>query len=277
MNPSRPPAYQTVIRMLPFKKGAAAYALGCILGERVRAVVHQAKMRLDLREWIQQQMFLGEYEPEQTGWFRECLEPGDAVIDVGASFGYYTTLGSALVGPSGRVFAFEPSPIAGRVIEEAIRDSGIRNIVLTKAAVGKANGSVPLYLPNSRSLHSPSIFYSDPAFSPVQVPMMSLDCFEPLQDVSKVKLVKIDVEGYEPDVLDGMEHLIRSRRIENVLCEFNSGWLLRNSTTPERLLDRFLGLGFDIRKQTTLQRIPTGKPGETFDLQDIWFRMKGSP
>ena len=75
----------------------------------------------------------------------------------------------------------------------------------------------------------------------------------------------------------GWKHLIRSRRIENVLCEFNSGWLLRNSTTPERLLDRFLGPGFDIRKQTTLQRIPTGKPGETFDLQDIWFRMKGSP
>ena len=106
MSPSRPPVHQTVIRMLPFKKGAAAYALGCILGKRVRAVVHQAKMRLDLREWIQQQMFLGEYEPEQTGWFRECLEPGDAVIDVGASFGYYTTLASALVGPSGKVFAF---------------------------------------------------------------------------------------------------------------------------------------------------------------------------
>lgn len=274
MIPMRPPAYQTVIRSLPFKKEEAAYALGCILGARVRAVVHQATMLLDLRETIQRQMFLGEYEPEQTGWFRECLEPGDTVIDVGASFGYYTTLGSALVGPSGKVFAFEPSPVAGRVIEEAIRDSGIRNIVLTKAAAGKANGSVPLYLPNSRSLHSPSIFYSDPNFSPMQVPMISLDCFEPLKDVSKVKMVKIDVEGYEPDVLDGMELLVRSRRIENVLCEFNSGWLVRNSTTPKRLLERFLELGYDIRKQTMLQRLPTGKSGETFDLQDIWFRMK---
>jgi len=277
MNPMRPPAYQVVIRSLPFKKEAAAYALGCIMGARVRAVVHHATMLLDLRETIRQQMFLGEYEPEQTGWFRECLEPEDTAIDIGASFGYYTTLGSALVGPSGKVFSFEPSPVASQVIEEAIRDSGIRNIVLTIAAAGKANGSVPLHLPNSRSLHSPSIFYSDPDFSQVRVPMISLDCFEPQKDVSKVKLVKIDVEGYEPDVLDGMEHLVRSRRIENVLCEFSSGWLVRNSTTPKQLMDRFLELEFDIRKQTTLQRLPKGKPGETFDLQDIWFWMKGLP
>ena len=277
MKPARPPVYQTLIRMLPFQQEAAAHALGCILGSRVEAVVHQATMRLDLREGIQRLMFLGKYEPDQTRWFGECIKPGDTVIDVGASFGYYTTLGSALAGPSGKVFSFEPSPVASRVIEEAILDSGIRNIVLTKAAVGKAAGSVPLYLPDGGSLHSPSILYSDPAYSPVQVPVISLDGFGPLQGVPKVKLVKIDVEGYEPDVLEGMEHLVRSRRIENVFCEFNSGWLSRNGTTPERLLDRFLGLGFAIRQRTALQRIPTGKPGETFDLQDIWFRMKGPP
>ncbi|MBP2673940.1 MAG: FkbM family methyltransferase [Deltaproteobacteria bacterium] len=277
MKPERTPACQIVIRALPFKKEAAAHVLGCILGGRVRAVVHQAKMRLDPRERIQRMMFLGEYEPEQTRWFKECIEPGDIVVDVGASFGYYTALASALVGPSGKVFAFEPSPVASGVIEETIRDSGIRNIVLTKAAVGKAPGIVPLFLPNDGSLHSPSIFYSDPAYSPVHVPMLSLDGFDPLKDVPKVKMVKIDVEGYEPDVLDGMERMVRSRRIENVLCEFNSGWLSRNSTTPERLLARFLDLGFAIREKTALQRIPTGKPGETFDLQDFWFRRKDLP
>jgi hypothetical protein len=70
-------------------------------------------MLFDLRETIQRQMFLGAYEPEQPGWFRECLGPGDIVIEIGASFGYYTTLGSALVGPSGKVFAFEPNPVSG--------------------------------------------------------------------------------------------------------------------------------------------------------------------
>ncbi len=93
MNPARPPTHQTAIRMLPSNRDGAAYAPGCIMGSWVRAVVHQATMRLDLKERIQRQMFLGKHEPEQTGWFRGCLQPRYAVLDTGARFGYYTAFG----------------------------------------------------------------------------------------------------------------------------------------------------------------------------------------
>jgi len=218
-------------------------------------------------------MFLGAYEPEQTAWFNRCLSSGDTLIDVGASFGYHTTLGATLVGPSGRVFAFEPSPIASKVIEDAIKDAAVHNIVLTKAAVGKGKGSVSLYLPTTQYLHSPSILQSDSAFVPIQVPVIALDQFEPLKNASQIKLVKIDVEGYEPDVLDGMEDLIRAKRVENIICEFNSGWLKRNSTTPKQLLERFMDLGYRIHMQTELRENLIGHHGELFSLQDIWFSI----
>jgi FkbM family methyltransferase len=259
--------------MLPFKKGAAARALGLLFGRRIKAVVNQATVRLDLCEMIQLQMFLGLYEPTQTAWFKECLRPGDVFIDVGASFGYYTTLGTSLVGPTGKVFAFEPSPIANQVIEEMIKDSKLQNVLLTKAAVGRESGNVSLFLPTTRHLHSPSILYSDPGFVPVQVPVIALDRFTPLENVPKVKLVKIDVEGYEPDVLAGMDHLIKQERIENIICEFNSGWLNRNSMTPKLLHEHFLDLGYQVRMQTRLEENLIGHHGELFDLQDLWFSL----
>ena len=252
-------------------KSAVARALSMLFGRRIKAVVNHATVKLDLCEIIQQRMFLGLYEPAQTSWFKQCLRPGDVFIDVGASFGYYTTLGASLVGPTGKVFAFEPSPIASQVIEEMIGDSMLQNIILTKAAVGKDKGDVSLFLSTTPHLHSPSILKSDLGFVPIQVPMVALDHFAPLENVPKIKLVKIDVEGYEPDVLAGMERLIKEKRIENIICEFNSGWLKRNGMTPQQLQKRFLELGCIIHMQTKVEKYLAGDHREFYYLQDMWF------
>jgi FkbM family methyltransferase len=274
MNAARIPWYQALISSLPYRNRVSR-AIGILRRGRMRAVVNKATYRLDLREAIQRQMFLGSYEPIETMWFKRCVGTGDTFIDVGANFGHYTTLGASLVGAMGKVFAFEPSPLASEVLEEMIEASGIENVLLTRAAVGNSNGSVELFMPTTDYLHSPSIMASDPDFVPLQVPVIALDTFEPLTNVATIKLVKIDVEGYEPDVLDGMEHLIRTRRVLNIFCEFNSWWLERNSTTPSHLLERFLDYGYEISERTALQQGLTGHKGAVFNLQDIWFKLPG--
>jgi FkbM family methyltransferase len=268
---------QSAIRNLPYKKGRIVDLLGELTGGKTRAIVNSARMRLDLREAIQRSMFLGTYEPEQTSWFRSCLRPGDIAVDVGASFGYYTTLSSLLVGSTGRVFAFEPSPIASVVIENAIAESGIANVVLTRAALGRQASKVSLFLPNTPELHSPSILPSDADFVPVDVPVIRLDQFSPLANHHKIRLVKMDVEGYEPDVLEGMTGLLEAGRVENIMCEFNSGWLRRNSTTPASLLDKIQKHGFKIHAQTSLRSTLIGQKGESYDLQDMWLTLTGEP
>jgi FkbM family methyltransferase len=210
-------------------------------------------MRLDLGEMIQLEMFLESYEPTQTLWFKQCLSPGDVFVDVGASFGWYTTLAASLVSETGKVFAFEPSPIASKVLENMISESNYSSIVLTRAAVGSQNGTVSLFLPTTRYLHSPSILPSDPEFIPTTVPIVALDYFSLLDNVPKIKHMKIDVEGYEPDVLAGMERLMGKKRIENIICEFNSGWLERNSVTPHQLFDHFIEFGYQVHKQSFMK------------------------
>ena len=90
-------------------------------------------MRLDTGEAIQGAMAAGAYEPEQTAWARECLLAGDRFVDIGASFGWYTALASTIVGPMGRVFAFEPSPIASDVIANTIAENQLENVTLVRA------------------------------------------------------------------------------------------------------------------------------------------------
>jgi FkbM family methyltransferase len=266
--------YQSLIRKIPFNKNLACNLIGMIANGKVNAIVNQANMKLDIKEGIQRQMFLGCYEPTQTNWFKTCVKNGDVFIDVGANFGYYTSLGASIVGEKGRVFAFEPSPVANIVIENMIADSNINNVVLIKSAVGDTNGAVDLYMPNTEYLHSPSIMQSDIDFTPIQISVVTLDNFEPFKGIDEIKLIKIDVEGYEPNVLDGMDNLIKEKRVKNIFCEFNSWWLERNSITSKQLLERFLDYRYKINLQTKLQEKIPGHKGIFFDLQDIWFTLR---
>ena len=100
-------------------------------------VVNGIPMRLDAGEFIQRSMAEGVYEPIQTGWVRQHLHPGAVFVDVGASFGYFTSLAWSLVGARGRVFAFEPSPHAFAALTRNMGGPRFGNITLVNSAVGR--------------------------------------------------------------------------------------------------------------------------------------------
>ena len=239
---------------------------------RTTVIVNGLKRRLDLREGIQSSMASGAYEPHQTEWVRSILRPGGRFVDVGASFGHYTSLASGIVGAEGRVFAFEPSPVAHASLLEMVADNGITNIELCQAAVGDREGEVEILLPPDDQLHSPSIFSCEDGFTPHRVPLVRLDAHAPLADGVPIDLIKIDVEGFEPNVIEGMRLLIARGMVRNISCEFNSGWLRRNAgMTPARLIKTIRGLGYAVVASTE-KVVGMERDGETpFELQDVWF------
>ena len=131
-------------------------------------VVNGIPMTLDLNEGIQRQMATGVYEPHGTAWVRQNLRPGSVFVDVGASFGYYTSLASSLVGPEGHVFSFEPSPIAYTTLKNNIERAGISNITLLNKALGRKAGELTIYMPPAEGLHSPSAFVSHESLPPAE-------------------------------------------------------------------------------------------------------------
>lgn len=237
------------------------------------ARVHSYLMRLDLEDAIQRQVHAGQYEPEQTRWLSRALAKGHRFVDVGANCGYYAALASHLVGETGRVFAFEPSPAVADLIAEMVDVNRITNIELVRAAVGADNGDIEIYVPTEASpVHSPSVFYSDASFAAVRVPMVALDKYPPLADGTAIDFVKVDVEGFEPNVIEGMKQLCKDGLVRNLVCEFNSGWLRRNSGyTPERLFNVIQDMGFTVHRKTK-KVVGIESDGETpYELQDIWF------
>lgn len=230
---------------------------------------------LDPTEGIQGAMVSDTYEPAQSDWVRSILQTGARFVDVGASFGYYTSLASRIVGPTGRVFAFEPSPVAYKSLVEMISDNQIENIEVYHAAAGDRDGKVDILLPPNGELHSPSIFDCGEGFTPHSVPLVRLDSHLALADGVLIDLIKIDVEGFEPNVIEGLRGLISRGLVRMIMLEFNSGWLRRNgSMTPERLLEIILGLGYAVVARTE-KGVGIERDGVTpYELQDILFRLE---
>jgi FkbM family methyltransferase len=150
-------------------------------------------------------VLLSTYEREQTALFRREVRSGHVVFDVGAHAGYYTLLASALVGPTGKVFAFEPESRNYRMLEKQVAINRCSNVALSPSAVSDSNGFARF----ARGTGSGTGHLSDSgAFS---VPVLRLDEFAAEQGVTPTH-VKIDVEGAEMQVLAGARELLASAR-----------------------------------------------------------------
>lgn len=150
-------------------------------------------------------------EPEYK-ILHKLLGAGDWAIDIGANIGHYTKRFSDLVGPKGRVIAFEPVPTTFYLLSSNIQLFNNRNVSLINAAVSEkmdvAGIALPFFssgLPNYYQAQVSS-FISDCSLS---VLTFSLDS---LSINKRVSLVKIDAEGHEDRVLAGMKKFIISHR-----------------------------------------------------------------
>ena len=147
----------------------------------------------------------GEYSGLEAGFFRRLCATGDVVIEVGANIGAHTVGIAKAVGPSGRVLAFEPQRIVFQMLCANIALNCLANVDCHHAAVGAMHGSITV---PEVDFSSPNNFGAVTLLETVQgleVPCITLDGLRP---VSRVNLLKIDVEGMEFDVIKGGMELI---------------------------------------------------------------------
>lgn len=137
-----------------------------------------------------------------------CLRPGATAIDVGANIGYNTIRAARLVGPRGLVFALEPTPDTLAVLRHNIAASGLANVVVEPVAAGRVAGARDFFVRGGVS--AVNSLFPDSRYAQVtgvlRVPVMPLD--ELVDGAAGV--VKIDVEGAELEVLEGMPRLLRA-------------------------------------------------------------------
>jgi len=145
--------------------------------------------------------FWGTYEPEQTQAFRRIIRPGDVVFDVGAHYGYYTLLSSALAGPQGKVFAFEPSPENIPRLKKHLSINQCNNVDVLELALSDHQGTARF------DNHAGSGTGHLAPDGGVEVEISSMDALSSRLPAPNV--LKIDCEGAEVEVLKGGEKTIQ--------------------------------------------------------------------
>jgi FkbM family methyltransferase len=157
------------------------------------------------REMINQSLFLyGSFEISETRLIQSLLRPGMTFLDIGANIGYYTVIGARLVGPSGKVHCFEPHPEIRAKLGDNVARNGFRNVVVHGEAVADRTGTVTFFVSaDDQQQGISSILPSSFRRESQPVPSVSLDDFIAGLGPGRVDLIKMDVEGAEPQVIGG--------------------------------------------------------------------------
>jgi len=159
------------------------------------------------KKWLlasRSNFFWGTYEPEQTQAFQKIIRSGDVVFDVGAHYGYYTLLSSALAGPKGKVFAFEPSPGNIPCLKKHLDINHCDNVQVIELALSDHEGRARF------DNHAGSGTGHLSLDGQIEVQITSLDAMSARLPAPNV--LKIDCEGAEVEVLKGGEKTICSAK-----------------------------------------------------------------
>lgn len=183
-------------------------------------------------------------EPGTRRVLQAAVEPGNVVIDVGASVGLHMVALARAVGPSGRVEAFEAEPRLAPFLERTMRLNGLTQVRLHKLAVGAKNGTATFHVANTighSSLYA--LTGPDSVREKVKVPLKQLDAVIPAG--TQVDLIKIDVEGAELDVLRGAKRLLQESGNCAIVAECGPTHLARTDHGIDDWFGEFASLGFE--------------------------------
>jgi len=177
-------------------------------------------------------------ETNELKFLKKIIKKGDYVVDIGANIGYYTLFFASLVGPTGKVFAFEPEPKNFSILKKNVENNLLDNVIIYQKAVGSKNKNIKMKLSDSIGFHHISD-HGD----------LDLDCIRLDDHIQNVNFIKMDAEGYEVEILKGMPNLLQ--RNVTIMSEFNYK-LLQKYNSPSEFFKILGDAGFkflDMRKR----------------------------
>lgn len=217
----------------------------------------------------------GTYEPELRSIISALLKPGGAAIDVGANVGWHTLLMARQVEKSGRVLAVEANPAVRGRLAENVAINRLSQVEIVSCALADGAGRVAFFGPaaddtESGNGHVVTGTGADEGESSkiISVEMRTLDAVVESAGLTRLDVIKIDVEGYEWPVLQGAEATIARFR-PHVIFEYVGEYAARGGATSDLLVGffeergyRLFALGRNWTQQVTRANWPT--------CADIW-------
>jgi FkbM family methyltransferase len=220
-----------------YEARAGRYEVPAILTDN-RGLRFELTRREEIADFL---LHSGHFERCELDFVAAYLRSGDVGLDVGANIGAFAAAMGRAVAPAGRIHAFEPHAESFIRLERTLALNAIDTVVVNRLAVGAAVGEtdLALYGPGFESWATTvprKIAYSSGTIVPsetVRVTATSLDDYCAAEGIHHVDVLKIDVEGGEPSVLEGAERLLDQEAIDVVLVEVSDNTLPEGWTSHE--------------------------------------------
>ena len=207
-------------------------------GMKVLDSASGVKIAGDPRDYFSAMMLFGRYAPEVLAVVDQFVHTGDSVLDIGAQAGYITSHLARRVGPNGQVHSFEPDPNALAYLRLTLEANAFGWVRVFAVAAAAHAGLLDFYVSKTLgwSTAVPDTHLTD--LQLIQVQSAKIDDLRASGQIrGPVHFVKIDVEGFECSVLDGMQNLLEEDR-PVLVCEVNPQMLVANGNSAVDLAAR---------------------------------------
>lgn len=194
-------------------------------------------------------------EPMSTKTVKEEVKQGYTVVEIGANIGYYALMESRLVGSKGRIYAIEPSPGNFRNLKKNIELNGYKNIESFELGIGDKKGTAKIFISPHSNLSSLVVQKNKKVIDTVDIKISTLDEF--LKGKKSPDFIRMDVEGYEYNIIRGMKNILRSKKPMKIFIELHPHIMGRGKT--EYVLKTLEANGFEIKKMFRCFTMPEMK------------------
>jgi len=202
----------------------------------------------DAQEFIQSYIyFRGFYEFRETRILRQYLRDGDVFIDVGANLGWFTLVAASIVGTKGKVIAFEPSSSIYAHLKKNVEINLFDNIKLEKLALSDKNGTVKFQINSNENRGLGSIVLTENVDKVVEiekVKTLKFDDYYQDCNLDKIRFMKIDVEGAEMMVLQGMSGILQNKACDYLMVEVSDDRLREIGSSSADVLTLLRDYGY---------------------------------
>ncbi len=187
-------------------------------------------------------LHFGVWEPNISHVIEQNLAPGDVFVDVGANIGYDTLLASSLVGPTGKVVAIEASPGTFSLLTRNLALNKAGNVRPVNAAVSDQRGKLNLYSVSQYNIGAVTTLASRGGKLEVAIDALPLDEILTREEISSVRLIKMDVEGAEALILQNiLDRISMYPPSMDIIVEVSPD---DGETVLSMIFDRFRSYGF---------------------------------
>ncbi len=171
-------------------------------------------------------MYTGIYQSDVLKAMKKNLNQGDIFIDVGANIGYMSALGASLVGKRGEVHSFEPVPLCFNLLSKWVNFNKDFQICINNFALGEFQGTANIKISNLQNIGwntmIPGWMLPHNIKEIIKVNVIRLDEYIFNNNIKKISLIKIDVEGFEYPVLKGLsKYFAKEKNLPPIIVEIS--------------------------------------------------------